>query len=70
MFSKRHYVFIARVIPFLPDAGYRADIAQLFADAFENESAAFKRSVFLKACNVQPEDAPRIMPIVGKRNAG
>jgi hypothetical protein len=67
MFSKRHYVFIARVITFLPDAGYRA---QLFADAFENESAAFKRSVFLKACNVQPEDAPRIMPIVGKRNAG
>jgi len=48
----RHFAFIAATIATMPDAGYRADVALMFADACEKTNPKFDRKRFLAACNV------------------
>ena len=51
--QRRHYNFIAETIREIKDAGYRADVAQHFADRLRYTNPNFNRARFLEACGVK-----------------
>ena len=48
MFQKRHYEFIADVVHRIFPHDARKDVAEIFANAFANENAMFKRTKFIE----------------------
>jgi hypothetical protein len=46
----RHFATIADILRDIPDAGYRADMADHFADALAATNPRFDRERFIKAC--------------------
>ena len=66
--SRQHFQLIADVIASLElSTSIKKNMAEKFADAFENTNPMFKRDVFIKATRDAEGATDRIMKLVGEK---
>ena len=66
--SRQHFQLIADVIASLElSTSIKKNMAEKFADAFENTNPMFKRDVFIKATRDAEGATDRIMKLIGEK---
>ena len=66
--SRQHFQLIADVIASLElSTTIKKNMAEKFADAFENTNPMFKRDVFIKATRDAEGATDRIMKLIGEK---